>query len=115
MKTHYTLKKWKWLFAFFLLIYWQQSKATIYYVDGSKTDNTGAGTSWATAKKDISAALTLTIVGGTDEIWVKAGTYYPTVDPFGNSNPTDPRDKTFYLKDGVKFYGGFAGDRKSVV
>jgi predicted outer membrane repeat protein len=44
-----------------------------------------------------------------DTVWVKAGTYFPTHDPYGNTNPTDPRDKTFYLKNGVRLFGSFAG------
>jgi len=51
---------------------------TIYYVDASKADNTGAGTSWATAKKDLQNAITAAISG--DAVWVKAGTYKPTED-----------------------------------
>ncbi len=80
---------------------------TTYYVDAAKTNNTGAGTSWAAAKKDIQNAISLAASG--DQIWVKAGTYMPTEDPFGSTSPVDARDKTFYLKNGVKLYGGFAG------
>ena len=80
---------------------------TIYYVDVTRPDNSGAGTSWATAKKDLQAAINISFVGV--EIWVKAGTYLPTHDPFANTAPTDNRDKTFTLKNGVKIYGGFAG------
>ncbi|MDI9342698.1 MAG: choice-of-anchor Q domain-containing protein, partial [Sediminibacterium sp.] len=80
---------------------------TTYYVDASRPDNTGAGTSWTTAKKDVQNAITLAASG--DQIWVKAGIYKPTQDPFGNTAPADPRDKTFLIKNGVKLYGGFAG------
>lgn len=80
---------------------------TTFYVDASRPDNTGAGTSWATAKKDLQVALNLSVTG--DQVWVKAGTYLPTHDPFANTAPANNRDKTFNLKNGVKIYGGFAG------
>ena len=80
---------------------------TIYYVDAAKADNFGAGTSWATAKKDLQQAILLAF--GNDQVWVKAGTYLPTHDPFGSTAPANNRDKTFSLKNGVKIYGGFDG------
>ncbi len=80
----------------------------IYYVDASKANNTGAGTSWATAKKDLQAAISLAF--SPDQVWVKAGTYLPTHDPFASTTPANNRDKTFTLKNGVKIYGGFAGN-----
>ena len=80
---------------------------TIYYVDAAKADNFGAGTSWATAKKDLQQAIFIAF--GNDQVWVKAGTYLPTHDPFGSTAPANNRDKTFSLKNGVKIYGGFAG------
>ncbi len=81
---------------------------TQMYVNGSRADNSGTGTSWATAKKDIQAAVNEVTADG--EVWVKSGTYLPTLDPNGNATPADARDKTFYLttKD-VKLYGGFNG------
>lgn len=83
------------------------SFSTVYYVDASRANNTGAGTSWATAKKDIQNAIDLATSG--DQIWIKAGTYYPTVDLFSSSCPTDARDKTFLIKNGISLYGGFVG------
>jgi Secretion system C-terminal sorting domain len=80
---------------------------TTYFVDAARPDNSGDGTSWATAKKDLQAAINISFVGV--QIWVKAGTYLPTHDPFANTAPTDNRDKTFTLKNGVKIYGGFGG------
>ena len=96
------------LFLAFFFLLALSARATVYYVDSSRVDNTGNGQSWAAAKKDIQAAINAAAAG--DEIWVKAGTYLPTLDPNGSASPTDPRDKTFYIttKD-IKLYGGFAG------
>ena len=80
---------------------------TIYYVDAARADNSGAGTSWATAKKDLQNAIILATSGS--QIWVKAGSYLPTHDPFANPSPANNRDKTFSMKQGIKVYGGFAG------
>ena len=80
---------------------------TTYYVDVTRSDNSGDGKSWANAKKDIQVAMNLAVSG--DAVWVKGGTYYPTMDPFANASPTDPRDKTIYLTNGVALYGSFAG------
>ncbi|RYD53612.1 MAG: hypothetical protein EOP52_05620 [Sphingobacteriales bacterium] len=77
----------------------------VVYVNGSQPDNTGDGLTWTTAKKDVQAAINVANSG--DTIWVKGGTYLPTLDPNGGASQ---RDKTFYLttKD-VKLYGGFSG------
>jgi hypothetical protein len=88
------------------------ANATVYYVDSAQANNTGAGTSWATAKKDIQNAIDLANVNG-DEVWVKAGTYLPTINPITMPNgiaSSNNRDKTLYLasKD-IKLYGGFSG------
>lgn len=79
---------------------------TTWYV--TPTGNgTVTGASWANAAADLQTVINNATAG--DEIWVAAGTYNPTLDPFGNTSPTDVRNKTFYLKSGVKIYGGFAG------
>lgn len=80
---------------------------TTYYVDASRPDNSGAGTSWAAAKRDLQVAINGASSG--DQVWIKAGTYLPTHDAFGSTTPANNRDKTFTLKNGVKVYGGFAG------
>ncbi|MEI6436459.1 MAG: right-handed parallel beta-helix repeat-containing protein, partial [Bacteroidota bacterium] len=83
-----------------------QVSGTVYYVDGSKSDDSGDGLSWATAKQTLRAAFIL--AGLDDQIWIKAGAYLPTV------NTTDPRDNSFFIPDGVSVYGGFAGFETSV-
>jgi len=79
---------------------------TIRYVKANSTGNADAS-NWANAAGDLQAVINASVAG--DKIWVAEGTYYPTQDPFGNSNPTNPRNKTFYLKSGVSIYGGFKG------
>lgn len=93
------------VFLFYLAI--TGNAQSTFYVDASRPDNSGAGTTWATAKKDLQAAIIAASAG--DQVWVKAGTYLPTHDPFGNTSPANNRDKSFTLKEGVKVYGGFAG------
>lgn len=95
----------KLLFALTFIFGLSTVHATVYYVDSAKANNTGAGTSWATAKKDIQNAIALAVSAG-DEVWVKKGTYKPTVMvPSG----TTSRDMSFQVTDGIKLYGGFAG------
>lgn len=67
----------------------------------------GDGSSWSNASSNIQAIINTSLAG--DAIWVAAGIYKPLYDPFGDPSPADPRDKTFYLKDGVAIYGGFNG------
>ena len=107
MKNKSTLKNW--LSTILLTYAFSMSfSQTTYFVDVSRSDNAGAGTNWATAKRDVQAAIQLAVAG--DEIWVRQGTYLPTHDPLGNVTPADNRDKTFTLKEGVKIYGGFLGN-----
>ena len=95
------------LLATVLFICLSAYSQTTYYVDVARSDNSGAGTSWATAKKDLQVAINIASSG--DQVWVKAGTYLPTHDPFANTTPANNRDKTFTLKNGIRIYGGFAG------
>jgi parallel beta-helix repeat protein len=83
-----------------------QIYASIRYVK-PLASGLGDGSSWVNASGDFQAMINASASG--DEVWVAAGTYKPTYDPFGSSSPADPRDKTFFVKDGVKIYGGFAG------
>jgi hypothetical protein len=90
----------------FAVLYSTSSFANIRYVKPTAS-GTGNGSSWVNASANLQAIINAS--GSNDQIWVAAGTYLPTQDPFGSTTPTDPRDRTFYLKDSVKIYGGFAG------
>jgi hypothetical protein len=92
------------LFAFLFLA--PALHAAKFYVKTDGSDS-NTGISWGQAFLTIQKAIETASSG--DEIWVKAGAYLPTKDPFGSPSPTDPRDKTFYLKNGVALYGGFDG------
>jgi len=87
-------------------------------------DNTGNGTSWLTAKKDVQDAIDASSPG--DQIWVKKGVYKPknypaTLTPVADSYPvgspllplTD-RDNMFFVKNNLKIYGGFAGTETTI-
>jgi parallel beta-helix repeat protein len=90
-----------------LLLYSLVASATIRYVKPLAVGQ-GNGSSWANASNDLQAMMNAS--ASNDEVWVAAGTYMPQYDPSGNPNPKNPRNKTFYLKNTVKTYGGFFGD-----
>ncbi|MDZ7704660.1 MAG: choice-of-anchor Q domain-containing protein [Trueperaceae bacterium] len=74
------------------------------------------GTTWAeaftTLQDALAAARSNTAV---KEIWVAGGTYYPDEGAATNSagatliSPNDNRSATFFVSEGIKIYGGFAG------
>ncbi|WP_300672992.1 choice-of-anchor Q domain-containing protein [Soonwooa sp.] len=69
------------------------------------------GTSWDNATPELSIALMAANTNpNIKEIWVAAGTYYPSYrgDNMDNSNVND-FDNTFLLVKDVKIYGGFVG------
>lgn len=72
-----------------------QSKAmgqTIRYI---KQNATGGGTSWNDASGDFQAMINESASG--NEVWVAAVTYQPSAN------------NSFFMKEGVKIYGGFTG------
>lgn len=71
----------------------------IYVTQGG----TGAGTSWADPYGQLQDALTAT-AGEPNQIWVAAGTYYPTSD-YGLG--IGDRGKHFRMKNDAAIYGGF--------
>ena len=74
-----------------------QGTLGIIYVNEAATGDE-LGTSWEDAYTDLQSALTSACDG---EIWVAAGTYYPTSGA--------DRSISFILKDNVAIYGGFNG------
>jgi predicted outer membrane repeat protein len=85
-----------------------QYKPVTYFVnDDASGANTGA--SWRDAFNDLQSALDAAVA--TDEIWVAAGTYRPSVLV---GSTTDARAATFSLKTGVDLYGGFHGTEKKL-
>lgn len=70
------------------------------YVDDDASPG-GDGQTWASSYNYLQDALTAAVSG--DEIWVAAGTYYPSVVVGG----TGDRYKTFQMINGVAIYGGF--------
>jgi len=78
---------------------------TIRFVKHNATGlNNGA--SWANAFTDLQVALNTAQPG--DQVWVSAGTYFPTQPADGLS--ADMRHRSFVLPSGVSVYGGFAGN-----
>ena len=80
-----------------------------------KADATGRnnGTSWANAFTNLQSAFDFPC-NAYDEIWVAAGTYKPSKDPYGYFLPANLRDKTFYLRDSKRLYGSFAGNENTL-
>jgi hypothetical protein len=62
------------------------------------------GSAWADAFTDLHNALAIASQG--DEVWVAEGEYRP--------DTATNRDRSFVLKSGVKFYGGFNGTETSL-
>lgn len=79
-----------------------QPSTTILHVD-TDVAIPGDGSSWPNAYADLQDALAFAETNGSIdfEIWVAAGTYYPTDDA--------DRTKSFVLHRNVAVYGGFSG------
>ena len=75
---------------------------------------TGAGTkdgsSWVNASDNLQNMINAS--AANNQVWVAAGTYYPTRDGAGNVSTT--RDRTFLLKNSVSMYGSFAGNETDI-
>ncbi|AZA84137.1 hypothetical protein C1637_16750 [Chryseobacterium lactis] len=89
-------------------------QATVRYVNLSNITGSAPYTSWATAGNDLQTVINESVAG--DEIWIASGTYIPNSLPLGAIGTTlggatvlNSRDYTFFVKDGVKIFGGFSG------
>jgi predicted outer membrane repeat protein len=84
-----------------------QKLPTRLYVDASAA-GAGDGLTWSGAFASLQDAIAAVSEygGAIDEVWVAAGVYRPTTDTY--------RGATFTLPDGVKLYGGFAGNETSL-
>jgi len=71
--------------------------ASRYHV---RLGGSGDGSSWAQAGGNLQTAID----SGNSEVWVAAGTYYPSSWPNGGSNP---REMHFALRTGVTVLAGF--------
>ncbi|WP_256012887.1 T9SS type A sorting domain-containing protein [Desertivirga xinjiangensis] len=105
MRKRFTLS----IFTFIILacvntaISYSVPAGTIRYVK-EVASGAGTGLDWGNASADLQAMINISAEG--DQVWVAAGTYYPTVMA---GDGTGARDKAFMLKKGVEIYGGFAG------
>ena len=86
---------------------------SILYVNQAANGN-NTGDSWANAFTSLQSALDLAEACNTvQNIWVAAGTYYPSAYPRQStpqsSGTIDDRSFTFHLVNGVALYGGFSG------
>jgi len=87
-------------------IYVRIHEPLIIRVDNDATGSNN-GSSWTDAYTDLQTALNNSLEG--DTIWVAEGIYKPSADKTGNVSPSDPRTKTYKLKEEVPLYGGFSG------
>ena len=71
-----------------------------------KAHGRSTGISWQLAMGDLQKAIDQVSLAGGGEVWVAAGSYYPT--------KSKNRKASFHLKPGVKVYGGFAGFEKKI-
>ena len=78
-----------------------------FYVDAAATGNND-GSEWEHAFTDVQSALEQAESG--DEIWVAAGTYFPSEEYCVDCGTPDGNHATFNLPDGVRIYGGFLGN-----
>ncbi|MDR2921559.1 MAG: T9SS type A sorting domain-containing protein [Tannerella sp.] len=75
-----------------------------YYVSATKGDDTNDGTMWSKAFATLQPALEKAVAN--DEIWIAAGTYYPTKS-ISEENTDKSQYNSFVLPKGIKLYGGF--------
>jgi len=91
------------------------SRAYVNAASATAPGTPGIGSSWQLAYASLSDALEAARqCAGIREIWVAAGIYQPALAYPGNSNPANPRDRTFYITNSLKLYGGFSGTESTL-
>jgi predicted outer membrane repeat protein len=103
------------LVIIFLLSITTGNAQTRRYVKAVAT-GTGDGSSWANASSDLQAIINAS--ARFDEIWVAKGTYRPTSNSgFLNNQQqqtSDPRFRSFIIRQQLSIYGGFSGTEISL-
>src|SRR3954462_9845960 len=90
------------------------------YVNSQNHNRTQDGNSWKTAYASLQAALDRAASNLHTNIWVAAGTYFPSKlyspseQPGGASHANIFNLKTFDLPDHVTIFGGFQGCEKKL-
>ncbi len=116
MPTNFTTKQLFLSFVVMLLsVSFHTTAQVTYYVDSAHGNDAFAGTSWGTAFRNVTRAVTAAAASTAPEvsIWIAQGTYTP-IEGIATL-PADLRDTafSFYRGDGIgrslKVYGGFAG------
>ncbi|MBN2196825.1 MAG: right-handed parallel beta-helix repeat-containing protein [Polyangiaceae bacterium] len=85
----------------------------VVFVTTSGSDANSGG-SWDRALATVQAGLDLaasrlSLPESVCEVWVASGTYFPTVDAYGNADGAEPRRKSLFLRANVGLFGGFVG------
>jgi T5SS/PEP-CTERM-associated repeat protein/autotransporter-associated beta strand protein/predicted outer membrane repeat protein len=78
-------------------------ESRVIYVNASAA-GANDGSSWYDAYTDLNSALNTSQQG--DQVWIAAGTYYPTLD--------DNRWASFTMSSFISIYGGFRGDETDI-
>jgi hypothetical protein len=98
--------RWAHLAAFWLTILGVEPIAAATYCVDPAAPTAGTGACWSAPFQRLEAALAAAAASaGSDEIWLRSGTYVPAPPASG-----DRRAAHFALVNGVAIYGGFAGN-----
>ena len=84
------------------------AQTTIRRVVVSPTGTTQDGSTWAEAMTLQAALIASTVTG--DQIWIAAGIYKPGTVLDADAPTNAEREATFTIPEGVKLYGGLAGN-----